>query len=147
MENEFECVLLLFSYFSVQNRCVERLAQMASSSSPFLLLLFMIESFVLLTLSLIEPSAQVSENSSLILCEQRSHFTGSMLLCLIWKKFVYVYVWVFMCAFLCVSVHSYVHICTFLHVSVNSHVTCLLVRSFLCVHAGQSRALGDFHYV
>lgn len=113
----------------------------------FLLLLFMIESFILLTLSLIEPSAQVSENSSLFLCEQRSHFTGSMLLCLIWKKFVYVYVWVFMCAFLCVSVHSYVHICTFLHVSVNSHVTCLLVRSFLCVHAGQSRALGDFHYV
>lgn len=104
----------------------------------FFFWLFMIESFILLTLSLIEPSARVSENSSLFLCEQGSHFTGSMLLCLIWKKIVYVNVWVFMYVFLCVSVPSHVHMCTFLHVSVNVHVhmcTCLLVRVFPCAHA------------
>lgn len=76
------CSITFFLFLCSEQVCGETHSN-GKFKFTFFFWLFMIESFILLTLSLIEPSARVSENSSLFLCEQGSHFTGSMLLCLI----------------------------------------------------------------
>lgn len=77
------CSITFFLFLCSEQVCGETRSNGKFKFTFFFFWLFMIESFILLTLSLIEPSARVSENSSLFLCEQGSHFTGSVLPCLI----------------------------------------------------------------